>query len=99
MLERKLTGHTKWVNSVVISPDGKWVASGSDDPTVKIWDIELETCHTTLEGHVDNVNCVAITTDGKWLLSSSSDHTIRIWALPSGRLERILEGHKKRCGQ
>ena len=53
VLERKLTGHTDWVNSVAVSPDGKWVASGSDDKTVKIWDIETGNCQATLEGHAD----------------------------------------------
>jgi len=94
VLERKLTGHTAWVKSVAVSPDGKWVASGSRDKTVKIWDIETGNCHATLEGHGGPVNCVAITPDGKRLLSSSDDHTIRIWEFPSGRLGRVLEGHR-----
>jgi len=94
VLERKLTGHTNWVRSVAVSPDGKWVASGSHDRTLKIWDIETGNCHATLEGHSYDVNCVAVTPDGKRLLSSSDDHTIRIWAFPSGRLERVLKGHE-----
>src|SRR5258706_2840108 len=40
VLERKLTGHNGWVNSVAVSPDGKWAASGSEDETVKSWDLE-----------------------------------------------------------
>jgi GTPase SAR1 family protein/RNase P subunit RPR2 len=94
VLERELTGHTGWVFSVAVSPDGKWVASGADDKTVKIWDIETGNCHAILRGHGGQVNCVAITRDGKRLLSSSGDQRIRIWAFPSGRLERVLEGHQ-----
>jgi hypothetical protein len=40
VLERKLTGHTDWIFSVVVSPDGKWAASGSED-TVKVWDLAI----------------------------------------------------------
>jgi WD40 repeat protein/DNA-directed RNA polymerase subunit RPC12/RpoP len=103
VLERKLTGDTGDVLSVAVSPDGKWVASGSrgSSPrckTVKIWDIETGNYAATLKGHRDSVNCVAITPDGKRLLSSSSDRTVRIWAFPSGRLERVLEGHQTTVG-
>ena len=54
VLERKLTGHEGWVNSVAVSPDGKWAASGSDDKTVKIWDLETGECRATLEGHTSD---------------------------------------------
>ena len=94
VLERKLTGHMRWVNSVAVSPDGKSVVSGSSDRTVKIWDTKTGNRQATLKGHGRMVNCVAITPDGKRLLSCSSDCTIRIWEFPSGRLERVLEGHQ-----
>jgi small GTP-binding protein len=89
-LERKLTGHKGWVNSVVVSPDGKWIASGGDDKTVRIWDIETGKCQITLTGHGKSVRCVAITPDGKRLLSASDDETVRVWNYPSGQLEHIL---------
>jgi WD40 repeat protein/DNA-directed RNA polymerase subunit RPC12/RpoP len=94
VLERKLTGHTDWVRSVAVSPDGKWAASGSDDKTVKIWDLESGECRATLVGHTNLVRSVAITPDGKLILSGSSDDTLRVWDAGSGRDGTKLEGHR-----
>ncbi len=79
VLERELTGHKGWVNSVVVSPDGTWAVSGSDDTTIKIWNLETGQCQATLEGHTDQVNSVAITPDGKLILSGSKDESLRVW--------------------
>lgn len=92
-LERKLTGHTNWVCSVAVSPDGKWAVSGSWDKTVKIWDLETGQYRATLEGHTAQVRSVAITPDGKRILSGSEDKSIRVWDAESGREVAKLEGH------
>ena len=60
VLERKLEGHTSLVRSVAVSPDGKWTASGSEDKTVKIWDLETGECRATLEGHEAAVRSVSV---------------------------------------
>lgn len=91
--ECKLTGHEGWINSVAISPNGKWAASGSDDQTVKIWDLETGKCRTTLVGHRDIVRSVAITPDGKRILSGSNDQSVRVWDAGSGRKLAELHGH------
>ena len=51
LLIRVLTSHKYSVNSVVWSPDGKQIASGSDDTTIKIWDLQSGDCQSTLSGH------------------------------------------------
>jgi WD40 repeat protein/GTPase SAR1 family protein/RNase P subunit RPR2 len=94
VLERRLAGHRGFVNSVAVSKDGKWVVSGSDDGTVRIWDIETGISQATPGGHGAQVKCIAITPDGKKLLSCSHDRTIKTWAFPSGRLERVLKVHE-----
>jgi hypothetical protein len=50
VLERKLTGHTHFVRTVAVSPDGRWAASGSSDTMAKIWDLEGGECQATLGG-------------------------------------------------
>ena len=67
------------MGSVVFSPDGLTLASGSDDCTVKLWDVATGELEATLEGHRDNVNSVAFSPDGLTLVSGSNDCTIKLW--------------------
>ncbi|NTV51179.1 MAG: TIR domain-containing protein [Geobacteraceae bacterium] len=92
LLERKLKGHTRRVNSLAVSPYGSWVVSGSDDHTVKIWDLESGECRATLKGYSGMVFSVAITPDGKRILSGSNDYSIRVWDVGTGRELAKLDG-------
>ncbi|KAK8920142.1 Vegetative incompatibility protein HET-E-1 [Metarhizium anisopliae] len=81
--------HAKWVRSAVFSPDGKLLASVSDDKDVKVWKLPSESQSslekkqsTTLKGHIGFVVCAAFSTDGKFLASGGSD-CVRIWDLTS----------------
>ncbi len=88
-----LPGHSSFVNSLAISPDGKTLASGSWDKTIKIWNLETGELIGTLTGHSDRVNSVTISGDGKMLASGSSDETIKFWNLQSGELLCTFPGH------
>ena len=74
-------GHTASVLSVAFSPDGKRVASGSSDQSIRIWDMEnVESQPVVLEGHTDSVLSVVFSPDGKRVASGSEDQSIRIWS-------------------
>jgi WD40 repeat protein len=86
------TGHTNDINSVAFSPDGKTLASGSGDETIKLWDVESGNELRTLRGHKLSVSSVAFTSDGKTLASGSDDKTIKIWDVETGKEVRTLTG-------
>ena len=81
------------VNSVAISPDGKTLASGSDDYTIKLWNIETGKEIKTLTGHSSFVFTVSFSPDGKTLASGSYDKTIKLWNVATGKEIKTLTGH------
>ncbi|WP_088241712.1 trypsin-like peptidase domain-containing protein [Calothrix rhizosoleniae] len=90
---KTLTGHSYWVISVAFSPDGKTLASGSLDKTIKIWDVGSGKQLKSLTGHSDLVSSVAFSPDGRTLASGSSDKSIKIWDVGSGKQLKSLSGH------
>jgi len=67
------------VTSVAISPDGRWVAAGSLDTVVRIWEVATGKLVERLRGHRDSVYSVAFTPDGRGLVSGSLDKTLKYW--------------------
>ncbi|MDD4446482.1 MAG: TIR domain-containing protein [Methanothrix sp.] len=88
-----LRGHADYVGAVAVTSDGRTIISGSDDGTLKIWDMATGKCRATLEGHADYVRAVAVTPDGRTVISGSSDKTLKIWNMATGKCRATLEGH------
>jgi len=85
-LVRIFSGHEGYVNSVSISADGKRLASGSDNETVRLWDTETGKEIQRFVGHEGSVRSVSLSADGKRLAYSSGDKTVRLWDTETGRL-------------
>jgi hypothetical protein len=76
-----------------VTPEGRRVVSGSDDKTLKVWDLETGRTRSTLEGHAGLVSACAVAPDGLRVVSASYDKTLKVWDLETGRTLATLEGH------
>ncbi len=93
---RSLTAHTDRVRAITFSHDGKWLVSGGDDQTMRLWNVQAGRCIHTLYGHTNRVWTVAISRDNRILASGSEDQTIRLWWRQSGRCFKIIQGNHQR---
>ena len=102
-----LAGHSSWVWSVAVFPDGRHIVSASVDKTLKVWDVAAGACVATLEGHSSSVYGVAVFSDGRRIISGSGDGNLKLWGVAPVSVDlsklvelRTLEGHSNwvRCG-
>jgi WD40 repeat protein len=81
------------VRAVAFSPDGKQIASGSDDKTIKLWNATTGGLKKTFTGHSNWVQAIAFSPDGKQIASGSEDKTIKLWGATTGGLQKPFVGH------
>ncbi len=74
-----LLGHTSDINCIAFSPDGKYLASGSWDNTIKLWSVAEQKEVCTLRGHSGWIIFIEFSPDSKYLASGSNDLTFKMW--------------------
>ena len=87
---KTLDNHSNSVNTL-IKLNESTIASGSDDKSIKVWDLKSGTLIKTLLGHDDRVISVSISHDSKFIVSGSSDKTVKVWDLEYPSIIKPLE--------
>ena len=94
-----LSSHLGWVRSLAFSPDNQYLATGSADRTIKIWDFPKasvgseEALKLTLTGHVSPVRGLAFSDKYPYLFSCAEDKQVRCWDLETNQVIRHYHGH------
>jgi len=83
-----IDGHSDYVSSVDVSPDGKHILTGSWDHDAWLWNIDGDSL-TVIRGHNEPVTVVRFSPDGRWILTASKDETARLWDLKGRELQRF----------
>jgi WD40 repeat protein len=90
-LVRTLKGHTEHIGRIGWSPDGRMLASPSEDGTIRLWDTKTGKCLKILEGHERRVYAAGFHPAGQTLASAGGEGTVKIWEAGSGKLLSSLD--------
>jgi WD40 repeat protein len=86
-------GHSSSTAAATFSPDGRYAVSGSNDNTLKLWDVATARQLRTFIGHGKSVTTMAFAPNGRLLLSGSDDNTVKVWDIGTGKELLSFSGH------
>lgn len=92
-LMRVVTGHTGWVRCAAVDPSNQWYAVGSQDRTVRIYDLASSKLRLTLTGHVSAVRDVVVSERHPYMFTCSEDKQVFCWDLETNTVIRKYFGH------
>ena len=92
--ERTLKGHSGWVTGVAFSSDGRRLASGSWDESVKFWNVRTGQAVSTVASKMKEVQALAFSHDGHWLAAENSSDIVTLWDAATGREIRTMASDK-----
>lgn len=88
-----LRGHVRPIRTMAISDDSRWLITGSDDKTARVYDLFAPfpaAQQTILKGHTQEITSVAFGPKGRWIATGSRDNTVRIWGLNHSVLNPLV---------
>ncbi len=91
----RFEGHDDEVTSVTVTPDGEFAISGSEDMTLRVWDLTTTRCLHIFDEHWLSVTSVAVAPDGRFVVSGSEDRSLRLWDYKRAKCVRSYEGHEE----
>ncbi len=92
-LLKTLRGHSDVVRRVQFSPNGKWIVSGSDDKTIRIWEVATGKEIRVIRGNEYAVKCIACSPNGQYVASGDINDAVHIWDIVNGKEFAKLRGH------
>ncbi|WP_298906029.1 serine/threonine-protein kinase [uncultured Nostoc sp.] len=87
------SGHSGWINSIAISPDGQTLVSASNDKTIKVWNLKNGEEIFTITPDTDTVKSLVISPDGYSLVSGNINGVIQVWNITTGKEIHTFAGH------